>query len=140
MRYRQLDSNGDYTFGQGGANFHVDSSLAVAQSIKTRLKLTQGEWFLDVTEGTPYDAQILGAGKVATYSAAIQQIILATSGVTEITGYTSNYDPTTRKVSVSCTVSTVYGVTIGFSIFGSPQPLPGSLLDINFILNSSILG
>jgi hypothetical protein len=62
MRYRTLDANGDYTFGQNGANFLVNSPAAVGQAVLTRVKLMQGEWFLDQTAGTPYDTEILGAG------------------------------------------------------------------------------
>jgi hypothetical protein len=108
MRYRTLDANGDYTFGQNGANFLVDSPAAVAQAILTRLKLIQKEWFLDQTAGTPYD-QILGAGTESTRDLAVQTVILETQGVTEIVDYASNLDPSTRAFTVAATVNTQFG-------------------------------
>lgn len=76
MRYRKLNTNGDYTFGQAQSNFYVNTPEAVAQAVKTRLLLIQGEWFLDVSEGTPYSAKILGAGKVATLVQLLNGLLL----------------------------------------------------------------
>jgi hypothetical protein len=113
MRYRTLDANGDYTFGQNAANFLVDSPAAVAQAIQTRLKLIAGEWFLDQTAGTPYYTDILGAGTQSTRDLAVQTVILETQGVTSIAEYASYLDPSTRQFTIAATVNTQYGqVTI----------------------------
>jgi hypothetical protein len=113
MRYRKLDASGDYTVG-GSAVFLVNSPDAVAQAIKTRLGLWQGEWFVDTTDGTPWLPDVLGKrhqGK--NPDAVIKQRILGTQGVTEITDYTSTFDGETRKLSVTAVVNTIYGtVTI----------------------------
>jgi hypothetical protein len=139
MIYRQLDSNGDYTFGVGGSNFLVNNPQAIAQAVKTRLGLAQGEWFLDTTLGVPFDTQILGAGKKATFNAAIQQAILDTPGVLAITAYSSSIDPNTRKATVTATITTVYGLITIKQTFGG-KTVAGQLLDINFILDQSALG
>lgn len=111
MRYRKLDQNGDFVFGAGAGNFYKDQPEAVGQAVKTRLGLIEGEWFLDVTVGTPYNSKILGAGKVPTYDSAIQAVILGTPGVTGIVSYSSYVDPTTRAAQVNCTLNTLYGQT-----------------------------
>ena len=111
MRYRKLDSNGDYTFGKGNGDFFVNTPEAVAQAVKTRLGLIEGEWFLDNTIGTPYNSKILGAGHVATYDMAIKDVIINTQGVITITEYSSNFDPTIRKAQVNATITTLYGAT-----------------------------
>lgn len=117
MRYRKLDLNGDYTFGQSISNFFVDTPAAVAQAIKTRLLLIQGEWFLDITEGTPYSAKILGAGRVGTFSSALRQVILDTQGVLDIVKYSAFYNPTTRNAIVNATINTIYGtIQIGTNL------------------------
>lgn len=110
MRYRKLDANGDYSFGQGLMNFYIDDVNTIAQSIKTRLLLMEGEWFLDVTEGTPYSTQILGKNKQPTYDHAIRQRILGTQGVTSIESYSSTVE--NRQLTVSATVNTIYGPVI----------------------------
>lgn len=109
MLYRKLDTNGDYTFGRGNNNFHKNTPAAVAQAVQTRLGLAQGEWFLDTSVGTPYKSQILGAGTVGKYDAAIRSVILDTPGVTGIASYSSGVDPNTRKATVTCMINTVYG-------------------------------
>lgn len=112
MRYRKLDENGDYTFGRNNGNFYLNNPEAVAQAVKTRLGLIQGEWFLDITVGTPYNSRILGAGMVATYDAAIQEVIIGTQGVSSILDYASNVDPSTRAATISCKINTIYGQAI----------------------------
>lgn len=107
MRYRALDANGDYTFGQSAANFLVNNSLLVAQAIRTRLLLMQGEWFLDKTEGTPYSTQILGKGTRSLYDQAIKTRILGTQGVNQIVNYSSNLN--NRVLTVNALVNTIFG-------------------------------
>jgi hypothetical protein len=96
VRYRALDQNGDFSFGAGSANYLVNSPAAVAQAITTRLRLWQGEWFLDDTEGTPYAQEILGYGPQPLRDLAIQERILGTPGVTEILSYQSSLSPGNR--------------------------------------------
>lgn len=111
MRYRTLDANGDYTFGKRNGEFLINSPDAVAQAVLTRLRLVTGEWFLDVTDGTPYATKILGTGTQWTYDLAIRERMLGTQGVTEIVKYSSTRDPNTRKLSVQATLNTLFGQT-----------------------------
>lgn len=109
MRYRTLDKNGDYVVGRGLAEILYNVPAAVGQAVKTRLLLERGEWFLDVTEGTPYHTEILGMGTKATADAAIRERILDTQGVTEIVAYNSVYNPDQRTFNVTATINTIYG-------------------------------
>ncbi len=104
MLYRQLDANGDYQIGQ----FLQNTPAAVAQAVQTRLKLCRAEWFLDVTDGTPWLQEILGRN--TNYDLEIQKRILDTPGVTEIVSYSSNVD-SARALSVTATINTIYGQT-----------------------------
>jgi hypothetical protein len=108
MRYRKLDANGDYTLGTG-ADFHVDTPDAVAQSVLTRLDLYSGEWFLDTTDGTPWRTEVLGKYTKGTYDTVIRQRILSTPGVNSILEYASSFDGATRSLSISATIDTIYG-------------------------------
>ena len=118
MRYRKLDANGDYVVGQGVSEFLYNTPATVAQAVQTRLLLETGEWFLDVTEGTPYSTEILGEGTQPTYDDAIRTRILETENVTEITSYSSTLDPVTRALTVNATISTAYGATTISQVIG----------------------
>ena len=136
MRYRKLDANGDMQFGHGAGDFWHDQPEAVGQSVKTRLLLFSGEWFLNTRAGTPWggfplndlvvqQGRILGVHTQLTRDAAIRDRILTTRGVTGIASYFSRVDPNTRTFSVGATVNTVYGtqfvVTLDTPRSGPPQ-------------------
>lgn len=111
MKYRKLDENRDYTFGRGSSGFLIDSPETVVQAVETRLELVEGEWFMDQTEGTPYYTEILGKGTGSLYDSAIKSRISGTQGVTALNSYQSQLNDTTRHLSVSGEIDTIYGVT-----------------------------
>lgn len=107
-RYRALGATGDYTFGQGAANFLVNSAAMVGQKVRTRLLLWQKEWFLDQTVGVPWSTQVLVKNSNPTYDFVIQQYILATDGVQSIVSYDIVFNGPTRKLGGSVTIMTIY--------------------------------
>lgn len=107
MRYRALDPAGDYSFGRSQANFLANSSACVAQAVQTRLRLLEGEWFLDVTEGLPFSTEIAGKGTASTYDDAIRERILGTPNVTAISAYSSALSG--RALAVSAAIDTAFG-------------------------------
>lgn len=111
MRYRREDDNGDYTFGQGDDTWLINSPEAVAQAIKTRFELWYGQWFLDTTEGTPWIQSVLGKQRPEIYNLAIRQRILDTAGVSSITAFDTTVNTSTRRVTFTATVETLYGTT-----------------------------
>lgn len=111
MRYRKLSPSGDYVFGNSLLDFYIDTPDAVAQSVKTRLQLWLGEWFLNTDEGTPYMQGVIGKYNKETADTTIQDRILSTEGVTNFEDYESVIDPDTRLFSVSLTLNTIYGPT-----------------------------
>lgn len=102
-----MTSEGDYPFGRAGV-YLIDTPAAVAQAILTRLRLREGDWFLDTQEGTAYDTRILGHNTQDTRDPAFQERILGTPGVLEIIEYGSILSED-RKLTVSARVSTQFG-------------------------------
>lgn len=111
MRYRKLDLNDDYSFGGSQRDFYRDNPEAVAQSVKTRLLLWLGEFFLDTEQGTPFLEGILGKKSKQTADSTIQDRVLSTPNVVRITNYLSEVDSETRGLSVSFDLDTVFGPT-----------------------------
>ncbi len=95
-------------------NIQLSSGVdGVAQSIRQRLQLFQGEWFLNLEEGTPYFTEILGAKfNEAKIRGAIRPVILAAPGVTELLSLAVAFDGATRNLSVSWEVKTVFDDTV----------------------------
>lgn len=111
MRYRKLDASDDYSFGRGRGDFWIDCPDAVAQAVKTRLRLWQREWFLDLTAGTPYATKVLGRNTSGTRDPAIRARVLTTPGVASITSYSASYSGETRVFSGAITVRTIYSAS-----------------------------
>lgn len=108
MRYRRLD-NGDMTFGNQQGDFLRDTPETVAQAVMTRLRLWVEEWFLDISEGTPWQKAVLGKYTRRTIEPAIRSRILNTEGVTDIESFETIIDSENRKVTINATINTLYG-------------------------------
>lgn len=108
MRYRALTPNGDSTIFSGNTQFLVNSPQCVAQAVLTRLRLWQGQWFLDSSVGVPYTTQVLGFGTSASRDVVIQTAIINTPGVNQILSYSSSLD-NKRLFHVSVIFNTIYG-------------------------------
>ncbi|UIA94536.1 hypothetical protein LU632_25960 (plasmid) [Erwinia tracheiphila] len=111
MRYRKLDSQGDYSFGKSQADFYKDSPEAPGQAAFTRLVLFTDEWFLDSQEGTPWSVEVLGKYTASIYDAVLKDRLLGTQAVTGIERYTSELNRDTRKLTVTAILNTLYGTT-----------------------------
>lgn len=105
---RRLDSNWDFTFGQGRANYAVDAE-ATAQKVKARLLLLQGEWFLDTSAGVPYLTKIcVKPADLPLAEALIKRTILGTEGVAAITEFSLDFNDGARRLTLSAKVRTIY--------------------------------
>ena len=109
MRYRKLDSNGDYVCGKGNLGFYKDEPNAVGQAAHTRLGLLKGEWFLDITIGVPYLEKVLGKQHRQDYDFPLREAILNTPGVIALDRFHGVIAPDTNKLMVFGVLTTVYG-------------------------------
>ena len=141
MRYRKLDQNRDMQFGHNAADIWHDVPDAVGQSVLTRLLLFAGEWWLDITAGTPWggypfnddvvrQGRILGAHTQLSRDAAIRDRIITTEGVQTLVEYGSHFDPNTRAFSVNATIDTIYGGRIALTI--APSPADSTVPEVRY--------
>jgi len=107
MQVRRLGEDGDLiTRGQ----MFLSSREAIAQTIVTRLKLFYGEYFRDVTDGTPWFQQILGKFEnLNAVEALLRNRIARSPGVVRLLSFALQFDLATRRLSVQASVLTVYG-------------------------------
>lgn len=120
MRYRMLDTNGDYVLGMGESEF-LSGPEAVAQAIVTHIKLLFGEWWEDVNQGTPLFQSILGKPGSEEHINSVDNIYKAMILSTELNGeqivysidkYEREYSPTTRVYKFQATVTTIYSESV----------------------------
>lgn len=82
----------------------------IAQTITTRLRLFNGEYFRNINDGTPWFDIILDKSTSLTQKdAAIKRRIAETEGVQQILSYTTDFDINPRKYTVACEVQTAFG-------------------------------
>lgn len=120
------DPGGDMRFGRGQADFFVNQAAGVGQNVQTRLGLYVGDWWLDISAGTPWRTQVLGRRTDATRDPAMRARILGTTGVTGIATYASQLDRSTRAFTAQVTINTQFGQTI------VSTAIPGPNQDVRF--------
>lgn len=112
MKIRKLDTNGDIHFGYGDADFISDSAQTVAQKVVQRLRLWEGEWFLDVTAGTPWKARVLGRKYSRNIVQIIKQRIEETEGVQSVSSLDVSFDGNSRNLKINAHIMTEWGGAI----------------------------
>lgn len=113
MIVRAIDTNGDWTYGQG-LNNYLTSNDAIAQEIYTNLNCFLGDCFSDITRGVDW-WNLLGSKNPVGLNLAVNAVILNTEGVTGIQQILIDLDPT-RNLTLEYTVTTIYGNTLTRSI------------------------
>lgn len=107
MRIRPVDSSGDYVVGRP---FLVNTREGVRLLIYSRLRLWQGDWFADTSDGTPYLQQVLAERYGKNPDAAVKNRIRGTTAVTQISSYASTFTGSNRQLSIEADVDTLYGI------------------------------
>ncbi|MNR14074.1 hypothetical protein D3C85_1305260 [compost metagenome] len=83
----------------------------MAQTVLTRLRLFLGEYFRDITDGTPWYEQILGKfTNLSAAEAALRARIANTPGVIRLISFSTDFDIDNRHYSVTAGILTEFGV------------------------------
>jgi hypothetical protein len=107
----QLDTaTGDLEFSDDNDLILIDGVDAIRQHITIRLQFFQAEWFLDERIGIPYYQEILRkAPDLNVVRSIFREAILTTPGVIAVTDLVTEYDGTTRTLTVSFSAQTEEG-------------------------------
>jgi hypothetical protein len=93
----------------------ADGLDAIAQDLRSRLRLFQGEWILDTAAGVPYYQDILKKNPNPQIVAGVlQNAILNTPGVLELLKFDLDFVTATRSLKIDFEVRAREGV-INFS-------------------------
>lgn len=99
------------------------SQAFVGASIRHRLMMFFGEFFLDISDGTPWFQSVLGKTPQDTAEFAIKQRIVTAPGVVQITRLNFDFDRDSRRIRVDCAVLSVYNEVISV-LFDESLSLP----------------
>jgi hypothetical protein len=117
MKYRKLDENGDYVFGNNSHDY-IEKDEAIAQAIKTKLYLFYGEWWEDISLGLPMFQSILG--QVSNSNLRQTVILLCAEQINLVEGVTSvdsiSVDISARKLGLTIDVTTENGTTVNLEV------------------------
>ena len=109
MRIRNLDSNGDWTFGQSLSNY-VQNEYAVALDIKMRLREWYGDCFFALQNGIPWRERLGSFNQKELLDRDILNTIQNTQGVLNVFDFVSSTDG--RRYRAQCIVYTEYSTEL----------------------------
>lgn len=110
MTVRRLDPVTGDIITSGEQQF-IGGREEIAQTVKTRLALFLGEYFRDITAGTPWYEQILGKfTSLDVAESALRVRIASTAGVIRLTSFDTDFDINSRTYTVTAGILTTYGV------------------------------
>jgi hypothetical protein len=106
MIFRNLDINGDWTLGNGIQNYAVEQA-AISLDIDTALQVFLGECFFDIGAGVDW-WNLIGSKDQVSILLQCRQVISSREGVTKINSVEAFLDRTTRRLSISYNIDTIY--------------------------------
>lgn len=118
MIFRNLDSNGDWTFGSGQQNYLYGES-AIDLNIKTRLYSWLGDCFFALNAGIDWANRLGSKNQKVLLDQDTKRIILQSYGVTGITSFNSSLNPDTRAYSANYIITTIFSPVTGSVTIGA---------------------
>lgn len=105
MSFRNLDINGDWTFG-AGINSYATGINEIALNIKTRILSFLGDCFFATDEGVPW-FYLLDYNKQDKAENLIQNVLINTSGVVSVNSVDVSLGAN-RKLIINYNIDTIY--------------------------------
>ncbi len=111
--FRSLDSAGDWVFG-GGRSSYATGNNAIQMDIQTALQIFMGECFWDTSFGVDWWNLLGGKNPSAKASIILQvrTVILGVVGVTQINSVSVSQNATTRSISLSYSINTIFSQNV----------------------------
>ena len=111
MSVSRLDSNGDWTFGQGLAGY-ISGSDEIKQSLVTRIQSFKNDWFLDQESNIDWFNLLSNRNAEETTKAQLSKTVLDTVGVNTLDELNFVIDRENRKADIQLTYTDIYGASV----------------------------
>jgi len=105
MSFRNLDNNGDWTFGSGKQNYVKDNE-EIRLDIKTRLNSWVNDCFFDLEAGIDWVNRLGSTNQKQLLEDDIKRIIAQTDGVSEILDFEVTL--INRTFTANYNINTIY--------------------------------
>lgn len=106
MKFRGLDSDGDWMLGQGLGSYAKEAD-ALALDIAARLRSWKYDCFFALDDGVDY-RNLLEKGQKTNLLASLQDCLQQTPGVVKINSFNPVFDPKTRLLHLTAEVQTIF--------------------------------
>lgn len=106
MKFRSLDKNGDWNFGQGKASYATDI-YAICLNIKTRLLSWKYDCFFDYEAGIDWKNRLGDKNQFFLLKSDVAVTIMQTDGVNNLLSFEANLKD--RTFESYFYIDTVYG-------------------------------
>ncbi len=92
----------------------LEEQASTGAGIRHRLLMFFGEYFLDITDGSPWFQAILGKSPQGQAELALKQRIITAPDVVALKEFNFDSDRSSRKITVTATVLDVNSESISF--------------------------
>lgn len=106
MIIRELDDDGDWTFGRGQSDYATDEA-AIELNIRTRLLSWIGDAFFALQEGVDWRNRI-GPGQQDALVDEVKSVLLQSEGVVAINSVIAVFDSLTRNLTINYNIQTIF--------------------------------
>ena len=118
---RALDSNGDWLFGGGTADYNIQQQ-EIEQDAQTAVEMFLGEAFWDTGFGVDWLNLLGSIGAQATLVRQVTQVLSNIKGVLQVVQVTPVLNSTTRQITIKYVLRTVYSLSLTYGTI-SPSSL-----------------
>jgi hypothetical protein len=109
MQIRQLDSNGDWTFGQGKSNY-LQGDDAIKLNIQTRFNEWVGDCFFNAPAGIDWINRIGSFNKVDQTLIDVKRLILQSFGVVQLQEL--SHSLIDRNLVINYSIKTIFSPSV----------------------------
>lgn len=102
---RQIDKNGDWTFGQGLGNYIIDDD-EIGQNVTTRLKSFKNDYFLDTEQYIDWLNDLGKKNNIDLVIENVRRVVSETTGVLRVNDV-SIIDNINRNANISINFDTI---------------------------------
>lgn len=107
MSVSRLDSDGDWTFGQGLAGY-ISGSNEIKQNVVTRIKSFKNDWFLDTDAEIDWFNLLSNRNTEESTKAQLSKTVLDTIGVNTLDSLFFQIDRQERTAIIQLSYTDIY--------------------------------